>query len=158
MGSVSDKNMSPTQAIRKAAAAVGMPAEPMITFAKVESSLDPNAGAKTSSAKGLFQITKPTWNELVSKHGARYGIPGGADIHDPYYNSLMGITYAKQNANQAIPVGKQAGLRAKRANVNTIIAMHWRQNGELHGISSLDREYGFACVCHSHLPFRLLSY
>lgn len=126
IGSVSDKNMSPTQAIRKAAAVVGMPAEPMITFAKVESSLDPNAGAKTSSAKGLFQITKPTWNELVGKQGARYGIPDGADIHDPYYNSLMGITYAKQNAGQAIPTGKQAGLAEE---ISLYLAHHFGPSG-----------------------------
>ena len=109
-GAIGTKNLSPIDAIKKASNLVGMNPETMVTFAKLESSLDPNAGAKTSSAKGLFQITKPTWNGLLTEQGPRYNIPKDADIFDPYYNSVMGISYAKENSKAVIPAGRQVGL------------------------------------------------
>ena len=109
-GAIGSKDLSPAQAVRKAANVVGMDPEAMVTFAKLESSLDPKAGATTSSAKGLFQITKPTWNGLLPKEGPKYNVPENADIFDPYYNSVIGISYAKQNAQSVLPQGQQAGL------------------------------------------------
>ena len=83
--------------IRKAAAAVGMNGDSMLTFAKLESSLNPNAGTKTSGAKGLFQFIPSTWKAMLKKYGAKFGIPMDADVYDPYYNSVMGGLYAKDN-------------------------------------------------------------
>lgn len=42
------------------------------TTMDVESSGNPNAKAKTSSAKGLFQFTAGTWNDMVNSMGVNY--------------------------------------------------------------------------------------
>lgn len=46
----------------------------------VESSNNPKAKSKTSSAAGLFQFTEDTWNEYVKKMGKRYSLD---DRFDP---------------------------------------------------------------------------
>lgn len=125
-GAIGTKDLSPAQAVRKAASVVGMDPEAMVTFAKLESSLDPKAGASTSSAKGLFQITKPTWNGLLPKEGPKYNVPENADIFDPYYNSVIGISYAKQNAESVLPLGRQAGLPDE---VSLYLAHHFGPSG-----------------------------
>lgn len=40
----------------------------------IESSNNPKAKSKTSSAAGLFQFTDDTWNEYVSKMGKNYSL------------------------------------------------------------------------------------
>jgi hypothetical protein len=125
-GAIGTKDLNPAQAVRKAANVVGMQPEAMVTFAKLESSLDPNAGATTSSAKGLFQIVKPTWGGLLSTHGTKYNVPKDADIFDPYYNALMGISYAKENAASVLPLGRQAGLADE---VSLYLAHHFGPSG-----------------------------
>lgn len=92
--------LDPIAAIKQAAKMTGMNEQTMINFAKLESSLNPNAKAKTSSASGLFQITDGTWKELISKHGKKYGIPSDADKNNPFYNSLMAGEYAKENLSK----------------------------------------------------------
>lgn len=125
-GAIGSKDLNPAQAVRKASGVVGMNPESMVTFAKLESSLDPKAGATTSSAKGLFQITKPTWNGLLSTQGGKYNVPKDADIYDPYYNSVIGISYAKENAASVLPLGKQAGLPDE---VSLYLAHHFGPSG-----------------------------
>jgi hypothetical protein len=49
--------------IQAAAQERGLDPEIAVNFAKAESSLDPNAKAKTSSARGLFQVIDRTWKE-----------------------------------------------------------------------------------------------
>lgn len=49
--------------IKAAAQERGLDPEIAVSFAKAESSLDPNAKAKTSSARGLFQVIDRTWKE-----------------------------------------------------------------------------------------------
>jgi hypothetical protein len=49
--------------IKAAAQERGLDPEIAVNFAKAESSLDPNAKAKTSSARGLFQVIDRTWKE-----------------------------------------------------------------------------------------------
>ena len=44
------------------------------TFAVVESSMNPNAKASTSSAKGMYQFLDGTWKDTVSKFGGKYGL------------------------------------------------------------------------------------
>ena len=43
-------------------------------LAFVESSNNPNAKAKTSSARGMYQFTTPTWNMVVKKWGKEHGL------------------------------------------------------------------------------------
>lgn len=51
----------------------------MLANASIESSLDPAARAKTSSAAGLFQFTAGTWLATVKRHGATHGLRWAAD-------------------------------------------------------------------------------
>lgn len=103
-------NMSPQDAIRKASSVTGMNPDTMMAFAKIESNLDPSAANRRSTATGLFQITGETWKGLMGKYGKQYNIPPDAKPTDPYYNSLLGSLYAKENlANMGDY--KKAGIR-----------------------------------------------
>lgn len=69
------------------------------TIADVESSGDPFARAKTSSASGLFQFTQGTWDAMVQKYGERYGIVR-EDIWNPAAQRVMASQLTIDNANQ----------------------------------------------------------
>ncbi|QXN70486.1 putative endolysin [Bacillus phage vB_BspM_AgentSmith] len=88
-------SMDPVAAIHQAASMSEMDPELLMTVAKIESGLDPNAKAKTSSATGLFQFIASTWNEITSKKGEKYGLKTGANIRNPLHNALMGAEYLK---------------------------------------------------------------
>ncbi|MBB3018675.1 hypothetical protein FHR70_001729 [Microvirga lupini] len=97
--------------ILKAAHATGADPVYMMTLADVESSLSPEAKARTSSAQGLFQFIDSTWIETVYQHAADYGFKAAADAiryvngelaveakdrdwimslrTDPYFSALM---------------------------------------------------------------------
>ena len=107
-------NLSPEQAIRQAAKMVGVNEETMVNFAKLESGLRSNAKASTTSATGLFQIVGGTWDELVKKHGKKYGMPADADRNNPFYNALMASEYAKENLSK-LPDYKGTGLSEETA-------------------------------------------
>ena len=47
--------------------------------ARLESSLDPNAKAGTSSAAGLYQFTGSTWLQTLGRHGAAHGLGWAGD-------------------------------------------------------------------------------
>ncbi|MFN3388267.1 MAG: transglycosylase SLT domain-containing protein [Allosphingosinicella sp.] len=63
-----------TGAIQLAAARTGVDFGYLLNQAKVESGLNPNAKAKTSSATGLFQFIEQTWLATVKKHGDAHGL------------------------------------------------------------------------------------
>ena len=63
-----------TSALKSAGKATGVSFDFLLQMAKRESSLDPNAKAKTSSAAGLFQFIDQTWLGAVKNHGARHGL------------------------------------------------------------------------------------
>lgn len=60
-------------AIRTAANATGTSFEYLLATAKVESGLNPNASAKTSSAQGLFQFIDRTWLSTLKNAGPSLG-------------------------------------------------------------------------------------
>lgn len=84
--------------VLSAAKAVGIDPKLLATVLGVESSFDPNAKNGTSSAGGLSQFISSTWNEMVSKYGAKFGIPSNASVYDPKANALLGAQYIKDNA------------------------------------------------------------
>jgi soluble lytic murein transglycosylase-like protein len=61
-------------AIAQAAARSGVDFSYLYNQARLESSLNPEARARTSSATGLFQFIDQTWLATVEKHGARHGL------------------------------------------------------------------------------------
>lgn len=66
-------------AIRQAAARSGVDFSYLYNQARVESGLDPNARARSSSATGLFQFLDQTWLATVDKHGAANGLGWAAE-------------------------------------------------------------------------------
>lgn len=66
-------------AIRSAAQATDTDFDYLLAQARIESSLDPSARARTSSAAGLFQFTQSTWLETLKEHGAEHGFGWAAD-------------------------------------------------------------------------------
>ncbi len=65
--------------VRDAADRTGVDFAYLMAQARVESGLNPQAKARTSSASGLFQFTASTWLDTVRKHGAAHGLGWAAD-------------------------------------------------------------------------------
>lgn len=65
--------------IARAAQATGVDFGYLLAQAKLESSLNPNAKAGTSSAVGLYQFINSTWLETLDRHGASHGLEWAAD-------------------------------------------------------------------------------
>lgn len=94
-------------AIARAATATGTDFAYLMAQARLESGLNPNARAATSSAAGLYQFTGQTWLSMLDKHGAAYGLPGGGDAasrgqllalrSDPQLSALMAGELAGDN-------------------------------------------------------------
>jgi hypothetical protein len=68
------------QAIANASSATGMDFDFLLTTAARESSLNPRAEARTSSAAGLFQFLDATWLTTLKRHGAKHGLSGEASM------------------------------------------------------------------------------
>src|SRR5271170_8227792 len=62
-----------TGAIRQASQATGTSFNYLLATAQVESGLNPQAGAPTSSARGLFQFVEQTWLGTIKQSGAALG-------------------------------------------------------------------------------------
>lgn len=65
---------SVTSVIRTAARDTGADFGFLLRQAEVESGLNPNAKAATSSATGLFQFIDDTWMTMVRRYGAEHGL------------------------------------------------------------------------------------
>ncbi len=83
-------------AIDSASELSGIESDLLRRIAQKESGLNPDAKNPNSSAEGLFQFTKNTWNEMVGKYGKDLGITK-ADIKDPKANAIMGGLYTRKN-------------------------------------------------------------
>ncbi len=113
-----------TGAIRQASQATGASFDYLLAMAQVESGLDPQAGAATSSARGLFQFIEQTWLATMKQSGAalgygryaeaitrtasgRYEVRDSALRHeilklrnDPTANAVMAGAFTRANAVQ----------------------------------------------------------
>lgn len=69
-------------AIARAAQATGMDFSFLLAQARLESGMNPNARAATSSATGLYQFTDATWTQTLAKHGGALGLDPAA-LDDP---------------------------------------------------------------------------
>ncbi|RYF02713.1 MAG: lytic transglycosylase domain-containing protein, partial [Oxalobacteraceae bacterium] len=88
--------------IYQASRRTGVPYTTMMAMAAAESSFNPNAGASSSSAKGLYQFVGGTWDTMQKRYGPNGTVvknPGvSTNIFDPCGNALMGAYYIKENA------------------------------------------------------------
>jgi len=111
-------------AIRDAATATGTNFEYLLATARVESGLDPQASASSSSARGLFQFIEQTWLTTMKEAGPSRGdgadaahikqLPSGryevddpairqkilALRNDPTANAAMAGAFTRANAEQ----------------------------------------------------------
>ncbi len=112
-----------TGAIRQASQATGTSFDYLLATAQVESGLNPQAGAPTSSARGLFQFVEQTWLGMMKESGAALGYgryaaaitktaSGHYAVHDPALrgeilklrndptaNAVMAGAFTKANAS-----------------------------------------------------------
>ena len=108
-------------ALKKASASTGVGFDYLYRVAVRESSLNPSAKAKTSSAAGLFQFIEQTWLASVKKYGAKYGLSAEAGA---IVNGANGrFTVADPARRQAIldlrfDADKAAALAAELAQEN----------------------------------------
>ena len=121
-----------TGAIRQASQATGTSFNYLLATAQVESGLNPQAGAATSSARGLFQFIEQTWLGTIKQSGAQLGYGRYADAisktssghyqvsdpalraeilklrNDPTANAVMAGAITKANADYlATKLGRQ---------------------------------------------------
>lgn len=89
-------------AIARAAAATGVDFGYLLAQARLESGLDPQARATTSSATGLFQFTNATWLHMLDRHGAAHGfdwasapgaglVPGLGAVRSPALAQVLAL-------------------------------------------------------------------
>jgi hypothetical protein len=90
--------------VAKLAKKTGTDPNLMTAFAAVESGLNPNAGAKTSNAKGLFQFLPGTWREQMAKNGSKYGLDPSTGPTDVTASTLLAADYIKSNLKVIKPV------------------------------------------------------
>jgi hypothetical protein len=121
-----------TGAIRQASQATGTSFNYLLATAQVESGLNPQAGAATSSARGLFQFIEQTWLGTIKQSGAQLGYGRYADAisktssghyqvadpamraeilklrNDPTANAVMAGAFTKANSDYlATKLGRQ---------------------------------------------------
>lgn len=72
--SISGASQNVLSAIKKASDKIGVDFDYLVNQARTESSFNPNAKARTSSATGLYQFIDQTWLSTVSKHGSKHGL------------------------------------------------------------------------------------
>ena len=66
-------------AIALASSRTGVDFGYLLGQAKLESGLNANARAGTSSASGLYQFVEQSWLAVLKKHGAEHGMGWAAD-------------------------------------------------------------------------------
>lgn len=104
---VPDTNV--TKAILDAAKTTGSDESILFKFAKAESSYDPKATAKTSSATGLFQILDGTWDYILHSLDGKKSFNLKGNKKDPYENAVAGAVYLneiKKNMSSARKSGE----------------------------------------------------
>ncbi len=68
------KNIDVQKQIIAASHRSDIDAEYLLLLATIESSLNPKAKARTSTATGIFQFLEQTWLEVIRDYGAKYGL------------------------------------------------------------------------------------
>lgn len=109
--------------IAQASQRTGVDFQYLLAQAKVESALNPNARAATSSAAGLYQFTSGTWLQTLDRHASKHGLDWASQAieqgrvrdpqlraqimalrFDPNASSLMAAELARDNADELTAV------------------------------------------------------
>jgi len=110
-----------SNALQKASDKTGVGFDYLYRVAMRESSLDPQAKAKTSSAAGLFQFIEQTWLSAVKKYGAAHGLSAfAAEIATDDTGRLSVLNAAKKQEilNLRFDADKAAALAGELAREN----------------------------------------
>jgi hypothetical protein len=97
--SVSDVTQGIAGSLRKAAQATGAGFDYLVKTAMRESSMDPTAKAKTTSAAGMFQFVEQTWLEMVKQAGPKYGLDAEAAAISRTANGRYTVSDPKARAS-----------------------------------------------------------
>jgi len=106
--------------LQEASAATGAPLGIMQKMAYAESGFDPNAKAKGSSASGLFQFIKDTWDTMLGRKGKKYGLSPDTSPFDARANALMGGESIQENIKSI-----QSSVLAPPPNAADVYAAHF---------------------------------
>ncbi|MCF4166461.1 lytic transglycosylase domain-containing protein [Zavarzinia compransoris] len=79
------------QGIQSASCKTGVDFKYLLAQAKIESGFDPEAKARTSSARGLYQFIEQTWLQMVKDHGAEHGLGDLADSIERCSNGRLKV-------------------------------------------------------------------
>lgn len=93
--SVSNVTQGIAGTLRKAAEATGAGFDYLVKTAQRESSMDPSAKARTSSAAGMFQFTEQTWLQTVKEAGPKHGLDTEAAAITKSANGRLGVADPK---------------------------------------------------------------
>ncbi len=99
--------------IMKASQRTGVPYANLMALVAQESAFKANAGAKTSSAKGLFQFTDGTWRETYRRYGPNGTVVKNPtvrnDVFDACSNAMLGAYFYKENVAALSRSGLSSG-------------------------------------------------
>ncbi|MFO6446371.1 transglycosylase SLT domain-containing protein [Erythrobacter sp. NE805] len=129
-------------AIASAARATSVDFDFLLAQAQVESAMDPNARAATSSATGLYQFIESTWLGTMKRHGARFGLGDVADQID---------TTASGEAWVADPARREAILAMRSdPEVAALMAAGLAEDNRAHLMPILGRQPSHAELYLAH--------
>ena len=117
------------QSIHNASRKTGVDFAYLVKQAGVESSFNPSAKAKTSSATGLYQFIESTWLAMVKKHGDKYGM-GELAQHIDDRGRVDNKAMRKEILNLRKDPEKASALAAELANENKAF-LERRWGGEI---------------------------
>jgi len=94
-------NRDVRSAIARASQSTGVDFDYLLAQARLESGLNPDAKARTSSATGLYQFIDSTWLRTMDRHGSKYGYawasdqiaPGGGVANAGTREQLLSLRY-----------------------------------------------------------------
>lgn len=89
-------------AIAEASRVTGVSEAILSAFAYKESTFNPLAKAPTSSARGLFQFINKTWDSMISRYGARYGLDSTANRFVARDSAIMAGAFIKHEIYPSI--------------------------------------------------------
>jgi hypothetical protein len=129
-------------AIARAAEATTVDFGYLLAQAEVESAMDPDARAGTSSATGLYQFIESTWLDTVKKHGHRFGMGAVAE--------QIGVT-ASGDTYVADPAQRQAILALRSdPQVASLMAAGLAEDNRAHLTPILGRQPDHAELYLAH--------